>query len=496
MNRVHALDQEQAEVHQVTVAPATVTLEFVQQVRRQFFVAARQIVGNPHAPAGTAHQRSFDEVVGQNRTGKSTFTRQRRQGAVLDERLHADDRVVAPVVGFTQLPEVQAGGEQRTVHAGSKLLHTRIKGVHARRTRRGLDDPGVRRGFHQAHQAGQAVTAHHGVRVEHDHVLVVTAPATAEVVEVAAFTFHTTATTAIENLAETLGFTADVQPGLLLGHANVRVITVTEDEKVEAIQVTRGCNRLEGRAQTGKHPWHVFVADRHHQCSARVLGNWLVASTFTGDPVFVVASEQFEEAHQRRPETGRHPAEQNPEQNQDAGLQRIRQHLRDGFQDRLVQNLVQVDERPALVRHDAFHVPAGDDGLAKHQDQQNVTADRTDGAPASRRQHVLVLRRGRGIGATGQTPPATHQNVGAPRLRHDFGPTDRRGGLEANPTTGVDRQHFRFFQFFSSAQGQATAHRGLGSLGRSVERRRRQTLVQFAEGLAAREFRALLVGHR
>jgi uncharacterized protein YbjT (DUF2867 family) len=73
VNRVHALDQEQAEVHQVTVAPATVALELVQQVGRQFFIAARQVVGNPHAPARTAHQRSFNEVVGQNRTGERTF---------------------------------------------------------------------------------------------------------------------------------------------------------------------------------------------------------------------------------------------------------------------------------------------------------------------------------------------------------------------------------------------------------------------------------------
>src|SRR5471030_1888851 len=62
------------------------------------------------------------------------------------------------------------------------------------------------------------------VRVEHNHVLVVTAPTTAEVVEVAAFAFNATATTAIEDLAEAFGFTAHVQPGLLLeiGRASCR----------------------------------------------------------------------------------------------------------------------------------------------------------------------------------------------------------------------------------------------------------------------------------
>ncbi|MNS85543.1 hypothetical protein D3C72_1194100 [compost metagenome] len=454
------------------MAPATVTLEFVQQVRRQFFIAARQIVGNPHAPTGTTHQRGFHEVVGQDRTGERAFTGQRRQGAVIDKRLHADDRVVAPVVRLAQLPEVQAGGEQRAIHASGELLHARIQGVHARRPWRGLDDPGVRRGFHQAHQTGQALAAHHGVGVEYDHVLVVTAPTTAEVVEVAALAFYATTTAAIEDLAEATGFAADVQPGLLLGNTDIGVVTVAEDEEIEAVQVTRGRNRLEGRPQAGEHPRHVLVADRHHQCGARILWNRLVTGTFTGNTVFIVTSQQFEEAHQRGPETGRYPAEQNTEQDQDAGLQSVRQHLRGGLQQRLVQHFVEVDERPALVRHDAFHVPAGDDGLAEHQQQQNVATDRTHGTPARGRQHTFVLRRLRRVGTTGHPPPATHQNVGAPRLRHDLGPPDRRGRLEADPAVGVEHQHFRVLQLFGGAQGQAFADRSLGGFGRGVERRR------------------------
>ncbi|MOA27674.1 hypothetical protein D3C78_1485620 [compost metagenome] len=133
---------------------------------------------------------------------------------------------------------MQAGGEQRAVDAGSKLLHACIQGVHARRSRRGLDDPGVRSGFHQAHQTGQALAAHYRVSVEHDHVLVVTAPTTAEVIQVTALALHAAATAAIEDLAEALGFAADVQPGLLLGHADVGVVAVTEDEEIKSIQIT------------------------------------------------------------------------------------------------------------------------------------------------------------------------------------------------------------------------------------------------------------------
>src|SRR5690606_30406848 len=91
---------------------------------------------------------------------------------------------------------------------------------------------------------------------------------------------------------------------------------------------------------------------------------------------------------------------------------------------------------------------------------------------------------------------ATYQDVGTPRLRYDLGPANRRRRLEADPTTGVEREHFGVLQLFGGAQGQARAHRSLGGLGRSVERGGRQAFMQFAEGLAARELRALLVGHR
>ena len=167
-----------------------------------------------------------------------------------------------------------------------------------------------------------------------------------------------------------------------------------------------------------------------------------------------------------------------------------------GLHQRLVHDLFQVDEGPALVRHDAFHVPAGDDGLAEHQHQQDVAADRTDGTPASGRQYPFVLLRRWRVGTPGQAPPAAHQDIGAPRLRDHLGAADRWRGLEADPALGVHREHFRFFQLSGGAQGQALAHRGLGGIGGAIEGAGRQALVQFAEGLAAREFRALLVRHR
>src|SRR5690606_16731361 len=100
---------------------------------------------------------------------------------------------------------VQAGGEQWAVNAGGELLHACIQGIHARGFRPGLDDAGVRVGLHQAHQAAQAFAAHDAVGIEHDHVLVIAAPTTAEVVEVAALALYPTPAATVEDATEAFG---------------------------------------------------------------------------------------------------------------------------------------------------------------------------------------------------------------------------------------------------------------------------------------------------
>ena len=265
MNRVHPFHQEQTEVHQVTVTPAAVTLELVQQVRRQLFVRSRQVVGNPDAPASTTHQRRFYEVMRQNRAGKRTLARQRRQRTVLNERLHADNGVVTPVVRFTQLPEVQARRKQRPVNTGGELLTARIERVHTGRFWRRLNDTRVRVGFHQTHHTAQAVTAHDGVSIQHHHVAVLVTPAAAEVIDVTAFTLHTTTTAAVEDLPFALHFCNQLHPRFLFCHADIRVVTVAQDVNVKMLRVAGRLHGLPGGTQARKHAVNVFVTDRHNQ---------------------------------------------------------------------------------------------------------------------------------------------------------------------------------------------------------------------------------------
>ena len=103
---------DQAQVLQVALAPAAVALQLVEQVRRLLLVAAVEVGRQPHLLARAAHQRGFDEIVRQDLAGQAAAAGHRRQRAMAHERLDAQDRVVAPVVRFAELPVGQPEREQ------------------------------------------------------------------------------------------------------------------------------------------------------------------------------------------------------------------------------------------------------------------------------------------------------------------------------------------------------------------------------------------------
>ena len=160
---------------------------------------------------------------------------------------------------------MQTGGKQWAINAGSKLLATRVKGIHTGRAWRRLNNTGVRVSLHQTHQATQAVTGHHGVCIQHHHVAVLAAPAAAEVIDVTAFTLHAAATTTIEDLPFALHLGNQLHPRLLLCYADIGVVAVAENIDVEVLGVTRCLYRLPCRTQTGEDAIDVLVTDRHDQ---------------------------------------------------------------------------------------------------------------------------------------------------------------------------------------------------------------------------------------
>ncbi len=213
-------------------------------------------------------------------------------------------------MGFTQLPEVQARGKQRPVNTGGKLLATRIQRIHTRRFRRRLDNAGVRVRLHQAHQTGQTVARHNGVGVQHHHIAVLVTPATAEVIDVTAFTLHTTAAATVKDLPFALHFCNQFHPRFLLSNADIGVVAIAQNINVEVRRVTGGFHRLPGSAQSGEDAIHVFVTNRHDQRST-VLGiQGFIPHRRVRNAIFVTAYQKLQEAHQRGPETGRDPTEE------------------------------------------------------------------------------------------------------------------------------------------------------------------------------------------
>src|SRR5262249_56571114 len=134
-----------------------------------------------------------------------------------------DDGVMAPVERFTELEEVHAGGEHGTVDTVGELLDARIKRVVPSRARCSLNDARVGIGFHHAHQRSQAVSGHHAVGVEHDHIAVVAPPAAAKVCDVAALALDVVLTPAVIDAAETAYRATQIEPAHRLHDPNIPV---------------------------------------------------------------------------------------------------------------------------------------------------------------------------------------------------------------------------------------------------------------------------------
>src|SRR5581483_6785779 len=116
---------DQAQMLQIPLAPAPVALELVENIRRRFFVAARQVGGEPDLETGAPHQRCLDKIVAQDFAAERRLAGKARQAAMAHERRDAQNRVVAPVITLAQLPEVKARAEQRPVNPAGELLHAR-----------------------------------------------------------------------------------------------------------------------------------------------------------------------------------------------------------------------------------------------------------------------------------------------------------------------------------------------------------------------------------
>src|SRR6185503_209895 len=96
---------------QITLAPAPVALEFVEQAWWRLLIAARHIKGKPNLLTRASHQCRFDKIVAQNFSAKGRTSWQPRQCACFYERFDAKDSIVPPVIALPLLPVVEACAE-------------------------------------------------------------------------------------------------------------------------------------------------------------------------------------------------------------------------------------------------------------------------------------------------------------------------------------------------------------------------------------------------
>ena len=96
-----------------------------------------------------------------------------------------NNRVVAPVVAFTQLPIVQASGEHASINTAGELQDAGKQGFTVDRHRRRLDQGDARMIFHQAYHLDQRAAFHDAVGIQVDHVAIMATPARAKIFQIA-----------------------------------------------------------------------------------------------------------------------------------------------------------------------------------------------------------------------------------------------------------------------------------------------------------------------
>src|SRR2546427_8829664 len=108
IHQVKAGREQQTRVLEVPLAPPLVASGKADQRGGQFLVAAPQFTGQIDLPPGAPHESSLHEVVTENRAAQRCFSRKLGQPAMLDERRHPDDRIMAPIITGAALPKSEA----------------------------------------------------------------------------------------------------------------------------------------------------------------------------------------------------------------------------------------------------------------------------------------------------------------------------------------------------------------------------------------------------
>ena len=177
--------------------------------------------------------------------------------------------------------------------------------------------------LHQPHHVRQRGTFHDAVGVQHDHVAIPTAPASAEILQIAALAVGVLRPVAVENPSLAVQRPHHVLPAQFLLDPHVGIAGVAEDEEIEVRQATGFRQRAMDGAQAGKYSLRILVVDRHQDRGARRRhGRVGRRGRLAGNRPAVAAEQNREKPHERRPERHADPADQNRVQQQQQQLHR------------------------------------------------------------------------------------------------------------------------------------------------------------------------------
>ena len=177
--------RQKVPVLHVALAPAKIAVDELEQRRRILLEARAFLRQHAHLIPGAPHQHRFDLVVAQHVPGNERTLAEHREMAMGHERREPDDRVVTPVRPAVGLPPGAADGVGAHAEPHAELEDARKCAGRRHADDQALQDAELRIGLHDAHEAQHGLGGHQAVGVEHQRVVVLIAPAVAEVTDVA-----------------------------------------------------------------------------------------------------------------------------------------------------------------------------------------------------------------------------------------------------------------------------------------------------------------------
>jgi hypothetical protein len=218
---------------QVALCPAPVARGIVDHVGGNLFPTPNHIRSQPDLVTGAPHEGGFDEIVAEDFPAERRFAGQLGQVAEFRELAQPQDGVMAPVVAFTELPVGQPARQHRAVQVGPELDEARKQSFTTRGHRQRLDDSGFRVFVHEPGESHQRIAGHDAVGIEHDGVVVRTAPGTHEIRDVAGLAADVLLAAAIEDPPLPALALDQLLPGDFFSGADLGLARIGQDEQVE-----------------------------------------------------------------------------------------------------------------------------------------------------------------------------------------------------------------------------------------------------------------------